>query len=100
MQPITISLPPTPAQIEAIKIAGQGATVHHPRAKTKAGRGEIRRALGRAKLPAPIVRSLGFSIKGPPGEAKPAAAPAKPAASSAPPESGPRLKQRPSPSPE
>lgn len=58
---IPVTLPPTAAQVEAIKAAGPGAVVQHPRAKTKAGRREIAGALGRAGLPAAIVRTLGWS---------------------------------------
>jgi Holliday junction resolvase RusA-like endonuclease len=68
---ITITLPPTPAQVEALTRAGRGATVHHPRARTKAGRNEIARALGKAKLAAPIIRSLGYSSEGVPAPEQP-----------------------------
>ena len=74
---IPVSLPPTAAQVDAIKAAGPGAVVQHVRAKTPAGRRELVAALGRAGVPAKTLRTLGWSsiVGEPTGKGKPAETP-------------------------
>lgn len=62
---ITISLPPTAEQVAALREAGPGAVVHHPRASSPAARLDIARALRIAGLEDKLVRSLGYSERGP-----------------------------------
>lgn len=66
---VTIKDPPTAAQVAALRAAGRGATVHHPRAGNPKVRRLLAKALGEAGLEPAVVRSLGWSTKGP---AKPA----------------------------
>ncbi len=74
-EPIRISTNPTPEQVAAIVAAGPGATVHHPLASYPGRRRELGMALGRAGVPHRLVRTLGWSSRGPerkPQESEPA----------------------------
>lgn len=67
---ITITLPVTPAQAEAVTKAGAGATIHHARARSHAGRRQLADALRLAGVSNTIVRTLGYSTTGAPAEPK------------------------------
>lgn len=67
--PISISNPPTPAQVAKVIAAGPGATVHHHLVAYPGRRRELEAALGRAGVPHRLVRTLGWSPSGPKVEA-------------------------------
>jgi uncharacterized protein (DUF849 family) len=66
---ISIKVPITAAQVAQILAAGAGCTVHHPHARSRAGRAEIRRLLTRAGLSSRIAATLAWSSTGDPAPA-------------------------------
>jgi hypothetical protein len=76
-EPIRISTKPTAAQVEAIKSAGTGATVSHPNVAFPGRRRQLEQALGRAGVPHRLVRTLGWTTKGPAPVAAPETAEAQ-----------------------
>jgi hypothetical protein len=72
---ITISVPVTEAQAQAVKDAGTGIVIHHPSAGGALGRRQLARVLTEAGVPARSVKTFGWSTVGAPPvlEEKPAA---------------------------
>ena len=70
-EPIAVSIPATKAQVEAVRKAGRGATVKHPRARSAAGRRQLASELQRAGLDAAIASTLGFTCATPRADPKP-----------------------------
>lgn len=88
-KPISISLPVTEAQAEAVIAAGPGATVHHPRATSIPGRRQLSTALTVAGVPSRLVKTLAWQGHGAPH------APAEPPKRTAPSRAGNASKQSP-----
>jgi hypothetical protein len=76
-EPIRISTKPTAAQVEAIKAAGPGSIVSHPHVSLPGRRRQLEQALGRAGVPHRLVRTLGWTTKGPAPKAAPETADAQ-----------------------
>jgi hypothetical protein len=66
---IALSSPPSPANVDAIKAlanGGRGATVQHPRARTRAGRRALMRGLTNAGLENRVALTLRWVTSTPP----------------------------------